>query len=232
MTVELDEFIHELRQTPAHNGIFNPWFERDREHDCTPEAPSIRRRQLRGYLAERLSRARYLLIGEALGYQGGHFSGLAMTSERILLGHKQGDGIPAEAVLPAGMEPNRTSRPALKEKGFSEPTATIVWGALLGSGADPRSFVLWNAFAWHPFQPEQGMLSNRRPNSQELAAGEATLKAFLGLFPGARALAVGLVAHETMGHFGLEAPRLRHPAHGGAPKFRRQWAEIAGAGRE
>ena len=45
-----------------------------------PEAPAIRREQLRRYLDERIGHARLLLVAEAAGYQGAKFSGIAMTS--------------------------------------------------------------------------------------------------------------------------------------------------------
>lgn len=226
MTAKLDRLLDQLKIAPDSEGVFNPWYQRDEEHEYTEQAPAIRRRHLQSYLADRLGRARFLLIGEALGYQGGHFSGLAMTSERILLGHKTEDGIPPSAVLPADIEPARTSNPELKPAGFSEPTATIVWGALLASGVDPRDFVLWNAFAWHPFDPEGGMLTNRRPLADELSSGADALSAFLDLFPAAQVLAVGAVAHQVLADQEVKAPRMRHPAHGGAPKFRRQWSKV------
>src|SRR5690625_7773411 len=87
MSYQISAFTDSLKRTPR--GLFNPWFHHDREHDKSPESPAIRKRQLEAYLTERSNRARFLFIAEALGYQGGHFTGMAMTSERILLGHQE-----------------------------------------------------------------------------------------------------------------------------------------------
>src|SRR4029077_10898554 len=58
------------------------------ENDVGSAAPRIRREQLRVYLCARLSTARLAVIGEALGCRGGHFTGIAMTSERIPPKHR------------------------------------------------------------------------------------------------------------------------------------------------
>src|SRR5438876_8194881 len=177
----VEELLRLLKKSPA-DGVFNPWWEFDRQTDIGRNAPAIRRKQLRAYLSKRLATADVAIIGEAVGYRGGHFSGIPMTSERILLGKKKESGIDLEHVFPS-IKPRRTSKPEKCPDGFSEPTATIVWGALLRLGLKLEQFVLWNAFPWHSFEPHRGMLSNRTPNKSEGSAGLPVLKAFLELFP-------------------------------------------------
>src|SRR5699024_7487394 len=145
--------------------------------------PSIRRQQLRAYMKQRLNKARFLFIAEAVGYQGGHFSGIAMTSERILLGHHQSiHGIRANQVF-RDLEPQRTSKPTIKAKSMTEPTATIMWKALNTVGLNPYQTFLWNALPWHPYDPQKGMLSNRTPTDKELEQGYPTLHLLLEMFP-------------------------------------------------
>src|SRR5438477_11830680 len=188
----VEEFIRLLKKSPA-DGVFNPWWEFDRQTDIGRNAPAIRRKQLRAYLSKRLATADVAIIGEAVGYRGGHFSGIPMTSERILLGKKQGSGIELEHVF-SSIKRRRTSKPKKCPDGFSEPTATIVWSTLLRLGLKPHQLVLWNAFPWHSFDPRRGMLSNRMPNKSERSAGMAVLKAFLDLFPCDEIVALGNVA--------------------------------------
>src|SRR5437016_11662897 len=138
----VDDFLRLLEESPPR-GVFNPWWEVDKQNDIRRNAPEIRREQLRAYLGERVGKAQLAVIGEALGYRGGHFSGIPMTSERILLGKKREVGIEPQQVL-SSIKPRRTSKPAKCPEGFSEPTATIVWGTLLRLGIKPERFVLWN----------------------------------------------------------------------------------------
>ena len=226
----IQEFLLLLKKSPP-GPVFNPWWQADRANDIGPEAPRIRREQLHHYLSRRIGTARFALIGEALGYRGGHFTGLAMTSERMLLGGKKELGIQSEDIF-SGMAGRRTSKPTKCLTGFSEPTATIVWGTLLGLGLQPDMFLLWNAFPWHSFDPHVGMLSNRTPTSNERTAGLPVLHAFLRLFPGAHIIAIGRIAAAGLEQLNLDAPCVRHPASGGAKLFRRQIARtLANLGR-
>src|SRR2546430_11783573 len=139
---------------------------------------SIRRNQLRAYLKERLGKSKVAIIGEAVGYRGGHFSGIPMTSERLLLGRSEKVPMRSNDFF-SDINPRRTSKPEKCPDGFSEPTATIVWGTLMRHSLRPDHFVLWNAFPWHSFDSRYGLLSNRMPTKSERAAGLPVLKAFL-----------------------------------------------------
>ncbi len=223
--MSVEKFIDGLRNCPEGH-LFNPWWQRDEENDDYTNAPEIRRQQLSCYLRERLGRTKYLLIGEALGYQGGHFSGIAMTSERMLLGNLCNRGIEPEHVFTL-MQPARTSREELRNGGFSEPTATIVWGHLLGAGIDPYEFAIWNALPWHPYSADKGMLSNRTPSQNELNSGHAHLLKLIDILNPQAFVAVGEKAAIQLELLNLKHTKVRHPANGGAGKFREQFSLIA-----
>ncbi len=208
-------------------GVFNPWGESDPQHDRDDLGPAIRSRQLLGYLQERIGFADTLLCAEAIGYQGGHFSGIPMTSERLLLGglsHKQ---LTPDMVF-RRPEPVRTSKPELRLHGFTEPTATVVWGFFADHGIDPRRVVLWNAFPWHPFHPARGLLTNRTPRDEELAAGHQVLLDLIRIGRFRRIVAIGEKSAAQLKQLGLSAAKVRHPANGGAGKFRAQMQALLG----
>jgi len=218
----IDNFLRLLKKSPS-GAVFNPWWQVDEENDIARQAPRIRREQLRVYLCDRLGKSRLAIIGEALGYRGGHFSGIPMTSERLLLGRKT--GIAPEHIL-LEITPQRTSKPQKCPDGFSEPTATIVWSTLLRLKLSPEEFVLWNAFPWHSFNPHRGMLSNRTPTNSEQSAGIPVLKAFLDLFPCHEVVALGRIAAAQLKDLDVSARYVRHPASGGAKLFCHQVAKI------
>jgi uracil-DNA glycosylase len=207
-------FLDLLRGSPP-GAVFNPWWQVDAENDIGADAPRIRREHLQAYLHERVGRARLALVAEALGYRGGHFTGIPMTSERLLLGA-------APVPVLTTLAPRRTSRPEMSPRGFAEPTASIVWRALLELGVPSDGFVLWNAFAWHSFDPRGGLLSNRPPTRAELVQGRPVLEAFLTLCHCEHVIALGRLAASQL----ADAPCVRHPASGGATRFRDQLAAI------
>jgi len=177
-----------------------------------PRAARQRRRNLAAYL-ERVGTPRLVLVGEALGFRGGRFSGIAFTSERQLAGG-------ADRRLPwAGPPFAATSRnPEL----WLEPSGSVVWSAL---GREVDGVLLWNAFPWHPHRPGEP-LSNRTPERRLLLANLHVLAALLAAVDGARLLAVGRTAQLALAALGASAEPLRHPAFGGAALFRRQLATV------
>src|SRR4030095_13565823 len=80
----------------AAPGVVNPYREAFPELDG-PAAARGRRGEPAGYL-DHVGARRRVLLGEALGFRGGRFSGIAFTSERQLAG-------PAERRLPWGGSP-------------------------------------------------------------------------------------------------------------------------------
>jgi uracil-DNA glycosylase len=220
----INDFLRLLKKSPS-GAVFNPWCQVDKENDIGRNAPAIRRNQLREYLRKRLRTAQLAVIGEAIGYRGGHFSGIPMTSERLLLGRSEKVRLKSNDFF-SDISPRRTSKLENCPDGFSEPTATIVWGTLLQLGLKPDQFVLWNAFPWHSFDPRHGRLSNRMPNNSERAAGLPVLKGFLELFPCDRVVALGRIAAAQLEELDVNLHCVRHPASGGARLFRQQIAGL------
>lgn len=216
----LDDFLDVLVEYRAAS-VFNPWAEWDREHDVDRSAPGIRLENLRRYLEERIARAQVVLIAEAPGYQGCKFSGIAMTCERQLMA----DPDPLFGGPYFDGPKRRTSSIATKPAGMIEPTATIVWNAMLDSGFEGREWVNWNVFAWHPVG-SRGSLSNRTPTSEEVLDGVTALHLFLSVFEGLPIATVGKTSERALEALGVETlASLRHPARGGASEFRQGIAQ-------
>lgn len=225
----MQAFIDSLHDYKGAN-VYNPWADYDERIDVVGAA-QIRRDNLRAYLEPRWGKAKYIIVAEAIGYQGGRFTGIAITCERMLLGfHKS---ISVEHVFGGDYEPKRTSRATsewlmnqkVRDCGFNEPTDTVVWESILEANLDPSEVLLWNMFPFHPHKTNQP-LSNRTPSPAELDAGFMYTKAMLDAHLGAHLLAVGKKAAETMTHYGMEATALRHPANGGANLYRQQFRDF------
>ena len=111
---EIGDFLRLLKKSPS-GAVFNPWWEVDEQNDVGRNAPAIRRNQLRAYLQKRVGKANVAVIGEAVGYRGGHFSGIPMTSERLLLGRSKRFHIKPRDFF-SDVKPQRTSKPEKSER--------------------------------------------------------------------------------------------------------------------
>ncbi|MBK9253304.1 MAG: uracil-DNA glycosylase [Proteobacteria bacterium] len=196
-------FLRALQQDTPRN-VFNPWRDFDPTTDLSRSAPQDRLSRLASHLD---CKPQFILIGEAAGYQGCKVSGIPFTSERLI---NAGD-IPRIAC---------DSRLTSRQRPWSEPSATTVWGALHELGLAGHT-VLWNAYPWHPHK-EGSLHSNRTPTPAERAAGVPVLRLYLGLFPKACVFAVGRNAEAALAVLEIPAKPLRHPSMGGAAKFRQQ----------
>ena len=230
ITPKVLAFIEQLAHYPRLLHLFNPWQDADINlaYDINLKAAHIRRIQLAAYLNERIDSANIILIAEAPGYQGARFSGIPMTSERMLLGHhsrvKPSDVFNTYAAFPNINIPLRTSCPSLiraGQCGMNEPTATIVWSHLLQAGFNARQFVLWNTVAFHPHE-KNNLMTNRTPTAHEVTLLSPLLHTFLALFPQIKVLALGKIAYAALTRMGIDCIAVRHPSMGGANQFREQ----------
>jgi uracil-DNA glycosylase len=173
------------------------------------EGPELRRSNAAAYLEARAGRAPLLLVGEAMGYAGGRFSGIAFTAERTLLAW----GAPFAAT-------------SLRPEGWAEQSGTIVHGALAALGIE-HDAVLWNVVPAHPHRPGEP-LSNRTPAAGELRAGAEVLGELIERLQPRATIAVGRSAERALGELGMPCHgNVRHPANGGATAFRQGLAALA-----
>lgn len=226
---EADRFIEGLNCLPTTD-LFNPWHQYCESFDISSSAPQIRRQHLLDYFGARRCVARYLLIGEALSFEGGRFSGIAMTSERML-NNQQPDIVRAGQIVP-DLDPQndsswRTSKPSAcssreaRAHGRIEITSTVVWHVARDKlGLDPFEFVLWNAVPWHPYKLDGDIPKNRPPRQRELEVGRARLLDFLGLFPAATPVPIGKVAElELYRLLNSDTSLIPHPANANVEQF-------------
>jgi len=189
----IDALLRDVSQATI-GASFNQF--RDAGPDDLPDAAAIRLANLRHYLGER-SGADVVAVGEAAGYQGMRWSGIAFTSEFDLL--RWGDPY------------RRSSR---RPRPWKEPSGTIVHGILEELGAE-RRVILWNTVPTHPHLPGKP-LSNRRPTSEEVAAGRAFVDRLVDIIHPRLLVGVGRIACSAL----PEARYVRHPAQSGATAFR------------
>lgn len=227
--MSVDQFIVRLRDTPTSQNVANPYSCYTENIDATPEAFCQRSLQLSTYLRHRQVTARIILVAEAPGYQGARFSGIAMTSERLLSGARdfvaERDILGQERLFRRTSHDNACRNQPERLLGFVEPTATIVWEEIMGANR-ANEVVLWNTFPFHPHR-DGNPLSNRKPSNEEIAVHAEILGELRTLFNAeCRTVAVGNLARDHLQLLGVEAHHIRHPANGGAPEFRQGFRQL------
>lgn len=169
---------------------------------------SERRDRLRSHLRN-VGGGDLVLVGEAAGWKGARQSGVPFTSAKTV-------GLPGVS---------------------TEASATIVHGMLAKLGI-ARRVLLWNAFPLHPHDAGSPR-TNRTPTAAELAVGLMSLRLAVA---GRRVIAVGGKARSSVEELlggtvpGIAdvgaadlAVTVRHPANGGASKFRSELAAVYAA---
>jgi uracil-DNA glycosylase len=212
------EFWQRLTTYKA-DGVFNPWLDHDEVFDLPEDGPLHRQRRLMWHLD---CKPKFLLIGEAPGYRGCHFTGIPFTSEAQLQpDYKHYVSAPLACPSPFLWSKRITNR----DLPFSEASATVIWRTLQALGIG-HSTVLWNAFPFHPYQ-SMGMYSNRTPTPRELHDRLDILAMVIEEFRSAKLVAVGAVADRTLRSLNVYADRVvRHPSMGGARLFAEQMAGL------
>jgi hypothetical protein len=192
----------DLFAVPSTEDLFNPY--RDRSPDLDqPNAPRLRRDNLRSYLAAFRQKPRLLLVAEAPGPWGCRFSGVPFTSEAQL----------ADPAFP--VEGTPTSAAAEGGEAHGEYSARIVWKAI---GEAFPGVLIWNTVPLHPHKAGKP-LTIRTPRVRERRQFQPLLAAFVEAAQAREVLAIGRQAERALGEIGVAATYVRHPSQGGAKLF-------------
>jgi len=173
----------------------------------TARRTNTQRHNLQRYLQQlRGLRPALMLVGEAPGYNGCRLTGVPFSSEALL----------ADGVLDGTLFTSAHGYRIAKAPYTREQSAAIVWEVLQRHG---KAALCWNAFCFHPHKPNVTD-SNRKPTLAEIGTAAPFLKALLTLFPSVTTVvAVGNSAEQALKRLGIPHAKVRHPAHGGKPKF-------------
>ncbi len=198
---QIDHLIAELSEVRVGNNALN-------QYSLHEKFGELRRNNLKLYL-HLIDQcwSKMLLIGEAVSYQGGRHTGIAFTSEYLIL-----HGVPELNMFMPGQGFQVANE---FNKVWREPSATIIWGTFAQIGMVP---LLWNAFPFHPHKPGVPF-SNRTPTDTELETGRPFMKEIIDIFEPEVVVAVGNSSANSLIKLGIEHTKVRHPAHGGKHKF-------------
>ena len=211
-SVHLTKLFTALRSLPSTDGLMNPYHSAG--HPAAPDsrdeigayADKVRAINLQTYLSTLVAGGSdVVLCGEAPGYAGCRFTGIAFTDEATVI--RQRPPLQYAAVL---TQAKAGKRPLMKER-----SGQIVWASLRRAEKLP---ILFNALPLHPHEPGTA-LTNRTPSATEVELGQESLTLLLEYVQPRLVVAVGRWAEKSLEGLGCDAVYVRHPARGGKPKF-------------
>ncbi|KRA82557.1 uracil-DNA glycosylase [Altererythrobacter sp. Root672] len=195
-------FVDRLAEVEISN-VFNPYRHHCDVHDLD-DAALIRRRNLETVLSARHAmKVDSIWFGRDLGYRGGRRTGLALTDEVAMF-----------SVVCAS---NRVLRIAKATHGspVAERTAAVIWSLIHRL---PRPPMLWNAFPFHPHEPE-APFTNRAHTARERRETAWTIEALVERFDSPKLIAIGNDASKALADLGFKHETARHPSYGGQREF-------------
>src|SRR5438067_3665063 len=198
-------YLNRLSTCLTHGSLFNQYAQACPHLDISGmRSADIRVEQLGEHLIERLGCIKAVFVAEAASGTGARFTGIPMTDERSLGGHRRHLGIDPTAILSRGFRRTSAITPKTANKGAIEMTAGIMWNGLHRFCINPRHVLLANVVPFHPQGASQ--YANRRPTRQEIVQCLPLLEEVLALATGAVLVPIGRVAEEALDALGL--PRL------------------------
>ena len=184
----VENFIETLAKTKI-DCFFNPWAEDGKQEGAALE----RCKNLQKFLLERQN-PKFILIGEAPSY-GARFTGIPMTSEKILTEYLEGYYLTSKNDTP-----------------IEENTAKTVWEVIKN---DDKKFVMWNAFAFN--KNIEGEYVEPKIEDITNDYNKKLFKMFLELYPNGNIITVGRSAQIAISY--VISDYVRHPSHGGTNIF-------------
>lgn len=170
---------------------------------------SIIENNIKKYLTEMKGlNPKILCIGEAAGYNGCRLTGIAFTSEYIMM--RENHCIFGRSKGYNTIHDN--------DKLQKEISATIVWDLLNTNQTYP---LLWNAYPFHPFK-NGNPNSNRTPNATEIQQGKLYIERLFDEFNNISCvIAIGKKAEKSLRdmNLGIDTKTVRHPSNGGKNDF-------------
>lgn len=165
----INNFVEILSQRESTNLVFNQF------------ANLIPKNNLKMYLQYLYKqKADILLLGEASGYNGCRWSGIAFTSGYLI----------SKSKLYA---PLRNKMLFLDIKDKKELSASVVYGFFRKYTQIFKKVVIFSSFPFHPHLEAQSE-TNRRPNKIELQEGQLYLQQLFNIFEFKRFYPIGKVA--------------------------------------